>query len=228
MGKSEKRSSNSDVEKFVKFLELIGYREVRVPETDLPDKNDVNLKETLESLREKVEKCCKCRLCKTRTHVVFGEGNPETNLMLIGEAPGEQEDLQGRPFVGRAGQLLTKFLNLFGVSREEVYITNVVKCRPPGNRNPEIDEIRTCYPYLEEQIKLIKPEVILCLGAFSARTILNLPEKTPISGIRGTVQNVDNIKVIPTYHPAYLLRNRKGEQTFQKDLEKALRLSGLI
>ena len=186
----------------------------------------------LERLEKEAKECCRCRLCKTRTNVVFGEGDPQTNLMFVGEAPGEQEDLQGRPFVGRAGQLLTRFLNLYGVKRERVYITNVVKCRPPNNRNPAPDEISTCYPFLEKQIELISPKVILCLGAFAARTILNLPEKTPISRIRGKEQKVRfgdrEIYVIPTFHPAYLLRNRRGEPEFQKDLENALRLAGLI
>ena len=186
----------------------------------------------LERLEKEAKECCRCRLCKTRTNVVFGEGDPQTNLMFVGEAPGEQEDLQGRPFVGRAGQLLTRFLNLYGVKRERVYITNVVKCRPPNNRNPAPDEISACYPFLEKQIELISPKVILCLGAFAARTILNLPEKTPISKIRGKEQKVRfgdrEIYVIPTFHPAYLLRNRRGEPEFQKDLENALRLAGLI
>jgi len=174
----------------------------------------------------------KCRLCSNRTNVVFGEGDLEARLMLVGEAPGEQEDLQGRPFVGRAGQLLTKFLNLYGISRSRVYITNIVKCRPPGNRNPAPDEIKTCYPYLEEQIRLISPSVILCLGAFSARTILNLPQNTPISRIRGKEQKAEvggvEISVVPTFHPAYLLRNRRGEPEFQRDLERALKLAGYL
>ncbi len=217
------------LEKLINFLELLGYEEVRLGregemETD-------KLKE-LKELEEKAKNCCACRLCKTRKNVVFGEGDPQTNLMFVGEAPGEQEDIQGRPFVGRAGQLLNRFLNLYGVSRERVYITNVVKCRPPNNRNPEIDEIKSCYPFLERQIELIEPKVILCLGAFAARTILNLPEKTPISRIRGKEHKVEvkgkEVIVIPTFHPAYLLRNRKGEPEFQKDLEKALKLAGFI
>lgn len=220
--------SERELKKFLKFLNLIGYEEVKLGEVELP-KNPV---EELKKLEEEVKKCCKCRLCKTRTNVVFGEGNPQTNLMLVGEAPGEQEDLQGRPFVGRAGQLLSKFLNLYGVSREQVYIANVLKCRPPNNRDPLPDEIAACYPYLEKQIELIGPKVILCLGAFAARTILNLPEKTPLSKIRSKEHKVviggKEITVIPTYHPAYLLRNRRGEPDFQKDLEKALKLAGLI
>ncbi|MEO2068501.1 MAG: uracil-DNA glycosylase [Desulfurobacteriaceae bacterium] len=219
-----------DLAKFIKFLSFIGYNEVIVKGREEEVKE--NSLEALERLKEEVLKCCKCRLCDTRTNVVFGEGDLQANLMFVGEAPGEQEDLQGRPFVGRAGQLLTRFLNLYGISRNDVYITNVVKCRPPGNRNPETDEIRSCYPFLEKQIELIRPKVILCLGAFAARTILNLPEKTAISRIRGKPQTLKvkdtEITVIPTFHPAYLLRNRKGEPEFQRDLELALKLSGFL
>jgi len=222
-----------ELKKYLEFLKLIGFNEIRLKEgaKSMPVK-DRNFEEELESLKEEVLKCCKCRLCKNRTNVVFGEGNPKTKLMFVGEAPGEQEDLQGRPFVGRAGQLLTKFLNLFGVSRENVYITNIVKCRPPGNRNPLPDEISTCYPFLEKQIELISPDVILCLGAFSTRTILNLPERAAISKLRGKPQKVKikgkEITVVPTFHPAYLLRNRRGEPEFQKDLEMALKLAGFM
>ncbi len=223
-----------EVKKFLEFLKLLGYDEVKVPSVNGEgvEMDSFDPVKELKKLEEEAKSCCKCRLCKTRTNVVFGEGDPQTNLMFVGEAPGEQEDLQGRPFVGRAGQLLTRFLNLYGVSRDKVYITNVVKCRPPNNRNPAPDEIAACYPFLEKQIELISPEVILCLGAFAARTILNLPEKTPISKIRGKEHRVEiggkEITVIPTFHPAYLLRNRRGEPEFQKDLERALKLAGLV
>ncbi|WP_297447078.1 uracil-DNA glycosylase [Desulfurobacterium sp.] len=214
------------VQQFIKFLNEMGYEEIKIEGAFMKEKeNDIS---ALEKLKEEVLKCKKCRLAETRHNVVFGEGNPKTNLMFIGEAPGEQEDLQGRPFVGRAGQLLTRFLNLFGIERERVYITNIVKCRPPKNRNPKPDEIKTCYPYLNKQIEIIKPKVILCLGAFAARTVLNLPEKTPISKIRGQEFKVKDYIVIPTFHPAYLLRNRRGETDFQRDLEVALRIAGMI
>jgi len=220
----------TQLQKLIEFLELMGYEELRLSEGEMGGQFDPV--EELKKLEEEAKKCCRCRLCKTRTNVVFGDGDPTTNLMLVGEAPGEQEDLQGKPFVGRAGQLLNRFLNLYGVSRDMVYITNVVKCRPPNNRNPLPDEIAACYPFLEKQIELISPKVILCLGAFAARTILNLPEKTPISKIRGKEFKIKiggkEIIVIPTYHPAYLLRNKRGEPEFQKDLEKALRLAGFI
>ncbi|RUM43200.1 MAG: uracil-DNA glycosylase [Desulfurobacterium sp.] len=222
----------SELKKYLDFLKLIGFDEIRLKEVGEVVTEKENLQEELGALKEEVLKCCKCRLCEKRTNVVFGEGDPKTNLMFVGEAPGEQEDLQGRPFVGRAGQLLTKFLNLFGVPRERVYITNIVKCRPPGNRNPLPDEISSCYPFLEKQIELISPDVILCLGAFSTRTILNLPERAAISKLRGKPQKVKigkkEITVIPTFHPAYLLRNRRGEPEFQKDLEMALKLAGFM
>ncbi len=221
-----------EVKRFIEFLNLIGYEEIKLSgSAEVIGMESFDPVKELERLEKEAKECCRCRLCKTRTNVVFGEGDPQTNLMFVGEAPGEQEDLQGRPFVGRAGQLLTRFLNLYGVKRDRVYITNVVKCRPPSNRNPASEEISTCYPFLEKQIELISPKVILCLGAFAARTILNLPEKTPISKIRGKEQTVKfgsrEIYVIPTFHPAYLLRNRRGEPEFQKDLENALRLAGL-
>ncbi len=219
----------TQLEKLINFLNLVGYDEVRLGEVQLTASDPVS---QLKLLEEEAKKCCKCRLYKTRHNVVFGEGDPTTNLMFVGEAPGEQEDLQGRPFVGRAGQLLTKFLNLYNVSRDKVYITNVVKCRPPNNRDPAPDEIKACYPFLEKQIELIAPKVILCLGAFAARTVLNLPEKTPISRVRGKEHRVEiggrEVVVIPTFHPAYLLRNRRGEPEFQKDLENALRIAGFI
>ncbi|OMH40857.1 uracil-DNA glycosylase [Desulfurobacterium indicum] len=219
------------IRQFIIFLNEIGYEEIKIKGASMAGKENINIEndtDELEKLKEKVLKCKKCRLAETRHNVVFGEGNPKTNLMFIGEAPGEQEDLQGRPFVGRAGQLLTRFLNLFGIERERVYITNIVKCRPPKNRNPQPDEIKTCYPYLNKQIEIIKPKVILCLGAFAARTVLNLPEKTPISKIRGQEFKVKDYIVIPTFHPAYLLRNRRGETDFQRDLEVALRIAGMI
>ena len=218
-----------EIKKAVDFLSLIGFKEVRVKNFEC-EKVDPSVEE-LEKLKEEVLKCCKCKLCENRTNVVFGEGNFKTPLMLIGEAPGEQEDIQGRPFVGRAGQLLTKYLSLCGVSRSSVFITNIVKCRPPNNRNPEVEEIRTCFPYLERQIKFISPKVTLCLGAISTRTILNLPENASISRLRGKQRKVKiletEVVVVPTFHPAFLLRNRRYETEFQKDLELAIELAGL-
>ncbi len=220
------------IKQFINFLNEIGYEEIRVKmEKEKIQEQKPSYKKTetlLEKLKKEILKCEKCRLAATRTNVVFGEGNPKANLMFIGEAPGEQEDLQGRPFIGRAGQLLTKFLNLFEIERDRVYIANIVKCRPPKNRNPQPDEIKTCFYYLEKQIEIIKPKVIICLGAFASRTILNLPEKTAISKTRGKEFNINGVTVIPTFHPAYLLRNRRGESDFQKDLELGLKIAEMI
>ncbi|MGC8606040.1 MAG: type-4 uracil-DNA glycosylase [Vulcanisaeta sp.] len=173
--------------------------------------------------------CTKCDLHTTRKRVVPGEGPLNARIMIIGEAPGEKEDEEGRPFVGAAGQLLTKLLSNVGIRREEVYITNIVKCRPPGNRDPEPNEIEACKPYLITQIFMIKPQVIICLGRHSAREILVMagyPEKSVsnISSIRGKVFNVRlgdlNVKVLPTYHPAAALYNPKLRGVIEDDLRK--------
>lgn len=149
--------------------------------------------------------CTKCKLSKGRTTIVFGSGDAETRLVIIGEGPGEEEDRQGKPFVGRAGQLLTKMLESVGITRDEVYICNIVKCRPPGNRNPESDEIAACAPYLSGQLAAIQPGVICTLGTFSSQHILRTRE--PISRLRGQLHQLGAAVVIPTFHPAFLLRN---------------------
>jgi len=173
---------------------------------------------SLSGLCEKVKKCKRCQLERGRTNVVFGEGDPGARLMFVGEAPGRDEDLQGRPFVGRAGQLLTKIIGSVGLKREEVYIANILKCRPPGNRNPLPGEIASCRRYLEKQIDMIQPEVICALGKFAAQTLLNT--ETPISRIRGDFFDYRGIKLIPTYHPAYLLRNPSGKKDVWEDMKK--------
>ncbi|MGC9153565.1 MAG: type-4 uracil-DNA glycosylase [Vulcanisaeta sp.] len=173
--------------------------------------------------------CTKCKLSSTRRKVVPGEGPLNAEIMIIGEAPGEKEDEEGRPFVGAAGQLLTKLLNNVGIKREDVFITNVVKCRPPNNRDPEPDEIDACRPYLVTQILMIKPKVIICLGRHSAREILKMagyPERSVsnISNIRGRVFNVKigdiTAKVLPTYHPAAALYNPRLRSIIEDDLRK--------
>jgi len=177
--------------------------------------------------------CTKCRLHETRKHVVPGEGPLNAKIMLIGEAPGETEDEEGRPFVGAAGQLLTKLLSNVGIRREDVYITNIVKCRPPNNRDPEPDEIEACKPYLVTQILMIKPQIIVCLGRHSAREVLMMagyPERSvsSISSIRGKVFNVKigdvNAKVLPTYHPAAALYNPRLRSIIEDDLRKVKEL----
>ena len=154
--------------------------------------------------------CEKCPLHRTRTHAVPGEGNIKAGLVFIGEAPGGKEDKQGRPFVGRSGELLTKIITRgMGMTREEIYITNIVKCRPPGNRDPLPGEIASCQPYLVRQLEIIRPKVICTLGRFAAQCLLNT--KAPLSRLRGKLSDYNGIPLIPTYHPAYLLRNYTKE-----------------
>ncbi len=176
---------------------------------------------TFSALKKEVSKCTKCDLCRTRTNVVFGEGDPNADLMFVGEAPGRDEDLGGRPFVGRAGQLLTKIIEAIGLSREDVFIGNVLKCRPPDNRNPLPPEIIQCSPYLHAQINLIKPKVICALGKFAAQTLLNT--EIPISKLRGTFHDYRGVKLMPTYHPAYLLRNSQGKKDVWEDMQMIAR-----
>ncbi|MFH1665363.1 MAG: uracil-DNA glycosylase [Candidatus Omnitrophota bacterium] len=171
----------------------------------------------LESLKAEVMCCLRCPLAETRTNVVFGEGNIKADLMFIGEAPGRDEDEQGRPFVGRAGQLLTKIIESIGLKREDVYIANILKCRPPDNRNPLPGEIAACSPQLIRQIELIKPKVICALGKFSAQTLL--ASETSISSLRGKFHDYRGVKLMPTYHPAYLLRNSGGKKDVWADMQ---------
>lgn len=173
---------------------------------------------TLEEIRKDLGDCQRCKLHRTRRTLVFGEGNKKAKLMVIGEGPGYDEDVQGRPFVGRAGQLLTKILQSIHLQREEVYITNIIKCRPPQNRNPETAEIESCHPFLLKQIKAIHPKMICALGTFSAQTLLKTSEK--ITALRGRFYDLSGIKVIPTYHPAYLLRNPERKREVWEDMKK--------
>jgi DNA polymerase len=162
--------------------------------------------------------CSRCKLHTLgRRQVVFGVGNPDARLMFVGEAPGADEDIQGVPFVGRAGQLLTKIIEAIGLHREDVYIANVIKCRPPQNRNPEQDEVDTCEPFLFQQIDVIKPTVIVALGTFAARALLRTLD--PISRLRGRVFEYRGAKLIPTFHPAYLLRNPSSKREVWEDMK---------
>jgi uracil-DNA glycosylase family 4 len=180
---------------------------------------------TLQEIREEIGDCTRCKLATLgRRQVVFGVGNPDADLMFVGEAPGADEDIQGEPFVGRAGQLLTKMIQAMGFAREEVYIANVVKCRPPENRNPEPDEIETCEPFLFQQIETIKPRVIIALGAFAAKTLLRTQE--PISRLRGRVFDYHGAQLVPTFHPSFLLRSPGQKKFAWDDLKKALALMG--
>ena len=181
---------------------VMAYLNNGVMETDTD--SSISSPVTLEILEQQVKECTKCKLHKTRKNPVFGEGNSNARLVFIGEAPGATEDMQGRPFVGRAGELLTKIIGAMGMSRQDVYICNVVKCRPPGNRDPENDEINACIPYLRQQIGLISPEVICILGRISGQTLLGKDFR--ITRDRGKWFTYMGIPVMPTFHPAYLLR----------------------
>jgi uracil-DNA glycosylase len=161
--------------------------------------------------------CQLCRLGKTRRNLVFGEGNSQAKIVFVGEAPGADEDEQGLPFVGRAGQLLTKIIEAMGLSRKDVYICNILKCRPPQNRNPLPDEITACEPFLKQQLKSISPQVICALGTFAAQTLLKT--EVPISVLRGRFHFYEGIKLMPTYHPAYLLRNPSAKKIVWEDVQ---------
>ncbi len=188
------------------------------------DNNTLNQKvKLLEEINKEIQVCTKCDLHKNRTQAVLGEGNPNSPIMFIGEAPGEEEDKQGRPFVGRAGQLLTKAIESAGYKRNDVYIANINKCRPPNNRTPTIEEQEACFPYLKRQIEIINPSVLCLLGATAYRGIFK--KETKITKERGNVLEYDGKKVYVTYHPAYVLRNLKEEPTFFEDIKKALELA---
>jgi DNA polymerase len=177
-----------------------------------------NAAEALVAVRTDIGDCTRCKLhTQGRRQIVFGVGNPDADLMFVGEAPGADEDIQGIPFVGRAGQLLTKIIEAIELKREDVYIANVIKCRPPGNRNPEQDEIDTCEPFLFQQVDIIKPKVIVALGKFAAQTLLRTLD--PISRLRGRVFEYRGAKLIPTFHPAYLLRNPSSKREVWEDMK---------
>jgi uracil-DNA glycosylase family 4 len=180
---------------------------------------------SLHHIREDIGDCTRCKLATLgRRQVVFGAGNPDADLMFVGEAPGADEDVQGVPFVGRAGQLLTKMIEAMGFTRDEVYIANVVKCRPPENRNPEPDEIERCEPFLFQQIESIRPKVIVALGAFAAKTLLRTQD--PISRLRGQVYEYHGAQLVPTFHPSFLLRSPGQKKYAWDDLKKVLALMG--
>jgi DNA polymerase len=174
----------------------------------------------LKAVREEIGDCERCRLSKGRKNIVFGEGYPDADLIFIGEGPGRAEDIQGRPFVGDAGKVLTNLILKMGLKREEVYIANIVKCRPPMNRDPERDEIDTCSPFLEQQIDIIQPKVIVALGRISSQRIIG--SMIPISKLRGRFYDFKGIPVMPTFHPAYLIRNPKDKWLTWDDAQKVL------
>jgi DNA polymerase len=182
-----------------------------------PWQRDPATSDSLGALHDTYAACHRCPLGESRTHFVFGVGNPEATVMFIGEAPGRDEDLQGEPFVGRAGQLHTKILSAIQFTREDVYIANILKCRPPGNRNPEPSEIASCEPILRPQIELIRPVILCTLGSFAARTLLGVT--TGITRLRGQMHDYRGIPVVPTYHPAALLRNPEWKRPTWEDVQ---------
>ncbi|MGD8243044.1 MAG: uracil-DNA glycosylase [Desulfobacterales bacterium] len=177
---------------------------------------------SLDGIRAELGDCRRCPLCAMRTHIVFGVGNPNAQLVFVGEGPGHEEDRQGEPFVGAAGELLTKIIQAIKLTREVVYIANIVKCRPPNNRNPEADEIKTCLPYLERQIQAIAPRFVVALGKVAAQTLLGSP--VPISKLRGRFYDYGGIRLLPTYHPAYLLRNPSAKRDVWQDMQMLMKV----
>lgn len=174
-----------------------------------------------EQLANEVANCTKCGLCTTRKNTVFGSGNKSADWLFIGEGPGQHEDEQGLPFVGNAGQLLTEMIRALGLSREEVYIANIVKCRPPNNRDPHADEVKSCHDYLQRQIQLIQPKIILAVGRIAAQTLLDTD--APLSKLRGKVHTLHSTPLIVVYHPAYLLRSLLEKRKAWEDLQFAMR-----
>jgi DNA polymerase len=189
-----------------------------------PPGNAVVPPRTLEEIRAELGDCQRCKLCSGRKNIVFGVGNPNAELVFVGEGPGANEDAQGIPFVGEAGELLTKMIGAMGFTRDQVYICNVVKCRPPGNRNPEPDEIEACEPFLKAQLAAIRPKAIVALGKFAAQTLLR--DTTAISRLRGKWREYEGIRLMPTFHPAYLLRNPAEKRVVWSDLKQVMALFG--
>ena len=180
--------------------------------------------ETLEAIRQDLGECQRCELAEQRRNIVYGAGDSSARLVFVGEGPGYEEDQQGLPFVGAAGQLLTKIIAAIKLNREDVYICNIIKCRPPGNRNPGPDEIKACLPFLERQLAAIQPEFICALGTVAAQALLQT--STPISRLRGTFHDYHGIKILPTFHPAYLLRNPEKKRAVWEDMQMLMRAMG--
>jgi len=211
-----------EIDNTLKFMEGLGCRgfDCSAKSFDILKKwgSEVTIAdETLESIRTDIGNCTRCTLSEKRTNIVFGTGDPKARLVFVGEGPGYEEDKSGEPFVGAAGKLLTKIIEAINLTREKVYICNIIKCRPPGNRNPMPDEIKTCFPFLKRQLLVMKPDFICALGTFAAQTLLET--KQPISRLRGHFHDYMGIKVMPTYHPAYLLRNANKKREVWEDMK---------
>jgi DNA polymerase len=212
-----KNLKNALLLKQLYLLKQLGYKYTALTPFK-EDEPDLSLPDTLDKLKKQAMECHLCQLSKSRTHVVFGEGNINAKLMFVGEAPGATEDSSGKPFVGRSGELLTKMIeNVLALSRSEVYITNIVKCRPRNNAEPTPTEAHTCQPYLLKQIELIKPRIIVALGATAYHYLSG--DDSNISKVRGTVIQKKEYILIPTYHPSYLLRNPSAKKEVFEDLK---------
>lgn len=202
----------------VRRQQLLGKEYLRVA---WPKRIDRSPTVSLTQVREELGECTRCKLYKGRKQIVFGVGNPKAWLVFVGEAPGADEDERGEPFVGRAGQLLTRIIEAMKLTREQVYICNIIKCRPPANRNPEPDEIAACEPFLIAQLQVIQPKLICALGTFATQALLRTKE--PISKLRGRFHDYHGIPVLPTFHPAYLLRNPNEKKTVWEDMKLLMR-----
>jgi len=206
-------------------LDLNAARLARFPESPIAEATPETSTDEWAALSAEAHDCTACRLAGTRTNVVFGVGDPSADLMFIGEAPGREEDLQGEPFVGRAGQLLTDIIKAMKLTRDDVYIANVIKCRPPENRNPEPDELDQCRPFLRRQVDLIQPKVIVTLGRFGLQSLTG--KSYAISAVRGQWLDYNGIKLMPTYHPAYLLRTPAAKKDVWADMKKVMAELGI-
>jgi DNA polymerase len=204
--------------KAMEFYSGLGFKYLPLKNVNITD--ILSKEEKLSKLKEEIGDCQRCRLSKGRKNIVFGEGSPDAELMFIGEAPGREEDIHARPFVGDAGKLLTRLIVKMGLKREDVYIANIVKCRPPYNRNPGEDEIAVCRYFVERQVEIIKPRIIVCLGKISAQALLGVG--IPISKLRGNFFEYKGIPVMPTFHPAYLIRNPADKWLTWDDMQKVL------
>jgi uracil-DNA glycosylase family 4 len=210
-----------DFKGYLRYVKGLGCAGVTLPESSLrilDDRYKEAMAETLDMIRKDLGACQGCKLHKGRRHIVFGAGNPRAKLVLVGEAPGYEEDMRGQPFVGQAGQLLNRILLAIGLTREDVYICNIIKCRPPRNRNPEPDEIAACFPFLRRQLRAIRPRLICAMGTFAAQTLLGT--SAPISELRGHFHTCEGVHLLPTYHPAFLLRNPSRKRDVWEDMQK--------
>jgi DNA polymerase len=218
--------TNQEIIQQLEFFRDIGVESVRLPVGLQEEPAAVPVQaiapalqgDTLDAIRSDIGDCQRCKLAPTRTTIVFGSGNPNADIVFVGEAPGYEEDQQGLPFVGEAGRLLTKIIESTGIKREDAYICNILKCRPPGNRNPEPDEVLVCSPFLKRQIAAIRPKIVCCLGKFAAQTLLQ--NQAPISRLRGEFHDIEGMRVIATFHPAYLLRSPEKKREVWEDMKQ--------